>query len=155
MKPAKSLRWIYFLGIFGILWYSGKASAEWPQYSTNPFVIQLDIPAESEGIGGIIVADVNGDSLLDYLVTKAWTTDAFYRETPERVARRRAEGCLIVEMEAAALFAVAQFRGVPLGYILYGGDDVSAETWDRREWTENQNIREQLVDLAAEACLCL
>jgi len=30
-------------------------------------------------------------------------------------------------MEAAALFAVAQFRGVVLAQILYGGDDVSGD----------------------------
>lgn len=43
---------------------------EWPQYSSNPFVIVMDIPKEDEGIGGIIVADVDGDGLMDYLVTK-------------------------------------------------------------------------------------
>src|SRR5215468_3443827 len=47
-----------------------------------------------------------------YLLGKTWTTDGLYRETPGKVRRRRAEGCLTVEMEAAALFAVAQFRGV-------------------------------------------
>src|SRR4051794_3481376 len=59
-----------------------------------------------------------------YLVAKTWTTDAYYRETPARVLRRRAEGCLAVEMEAAAFFAVAQFRGVPLAQLLYGGGGV-------------------------------
>ena len=39
---------------------------------------------------------------------------------------RRAEGCLTVEMEAAAFFAVAQFRGVTFAQLLYGGDDVAA-----------------------------
>jgi purine-nucleoside phosphorylase len=43
---------------------------------------------------------------------KTWTTDAFYRETPDKVARRRAEGCLTVEMETSAFFALAQFRQV-------------------------------------------
>lgn len=35
------------------------------------------------------------------------------------------EGCLTVEMEASALFAVGEFRKVHFGQILYGGDDVS------------------------------
>ncbi|MEW6282918.1 MAG: nucleoside phosphorylase, partial [Candidatus Eremiobacterota bacterium] len=88
-----------------------------------------------------------------YLLCKTWTTDAVYRETPARVQRRRAEGCLSVEMEAAALFAVAKFRGVPLGQLLYAGDDVSGPEWDDRAWMRQLAVRETLVWLAAEACL--
>src|SRR5262249_23005595 len=46
----------------------------------------------------------------NYLVAKTWTTDAMYRETMDKIKRRREEGCLAVEMEAAAFFAVAKFR---------------------------------------------
>jgi putative NADPH-quinone reductase/uridine phosphorylase len=91
----------------------------------------------------------------DYLIAKTWTTDAFYRETPTKIQLRKAEGCLTVEMEAAALFAVAQFRGVVLAQILYGGDDVSGDKWDARLWDERSSVREQLFWLAAEACLAL
>ncbi len=90
-----------------------------------------------------------------YVVGKTWTTDAFFRETPGKVALRKGEGCLTVEMEAAAFFAVAQFRGVPFGQILYGGDDVSGDDWDHRGWTSRMTVREQLFWLAAEACLAL
>ncbi len=45
-----------------------------------------------------------------------WTTDASFRETPARIERRRSEGCLVVEMEAAALIAVARYRSVRLAY---------------------------------------
>jgi len=92
---------------------------------------------------------------IDYLLTKTWTTDAPYRETPEKVKLRKKEGCLAVEMEAAAFFAVAQFRGVPFGHILYSGDDVSGSEWDGREWHDRWFIRERLFWLAAEACLQL
>ncbi len=88
-----------------------------------------------------------------YVAGKTWTTDGFYRETAARIARRRAEGCLTVEMEAAAFFAVAQFRGVTFGQLLYGGDDVSGEAWDSRAWQSRVSIRERLFWLAAEACL--
>ena len=90
-----------------------------------------------------------------YLTGKTWTTDAFYRETPARIQRRRAEGCLTVEMEAAAFFAVAQFRGVTFAQLLYGGDDVSSDTWDPRRWSKRASVREKLFWLAAEACLRL
>ena len=88
-----------------------------------------------------------------YIVGKTWTTDAFYRETPEKVARRRAEGCLTVEMETAAFFALAQFRGVTFGQLLYGGDDVSGDDWDHRDWEKRTSVRERLFWLAVEACL--
>ncbi|MBD3348096.1 MAG: purine-nucleoside phosphorylase [Candidatus Eisenbacteria bacterium] len=92
---------------------------------------------------------------VDYLKGKTWTTDAIYRETRDKVQRRRDEGCLAVEMEAAAFFAVARFRGVPFGQILYGGDDVSGERWDNRDWQRKRPVREDLLWLAAEACLRL
>ncbi len=87
----------------------------------------------------------------DYLLTKTWTTDAIYRETRERAKTYLAEGCLAVEMEAAAFFAVAHFRGVEFGQILYGGDAVIPEAWDGRTWTSRAEIRRNLFWLAAEA----
>ncbi len=90
-----------------------------------------------------------------YVKGKTWTTDGFYRETPDKVALRRAEGCLTVEMEAAAFFAVAQFRGVQFGQMLYGGDDVSGAEWDHRDWVKRPTIREQLFWLAVEAGLAM
>ena len=88
---------------------------------------------------------------LDYLRTKTWTTDAIYRETYAKAATYLAEGCLAVEMEAAAFFAVAKFRGVPFGQLLYGGDAVIAEGWDGRDWENRADIRRNLFWLAVEA----
>lgn len=84
-----------------------------------------------------------------------WTTDALYRETKSRMESRRAQGCLTVEMEAAALFAVAQYRKIKLASIFYCGDDVSSENWDFREWTSATTIRERLFWLAADSVLAL
>jgi len=92
---------------------------------------------------------------IPYLIGKTWTTDAPYRETVAKIERRRAEGCLTVEMEAAGMMAVAQFRGVPLGQILYAGDDLSGSEWDHRGWQSRSDLRENLFWLAAEAVLAL
>jgi uridine phosphorylase len=43
-----------------------------------------------------------------------WTTDAPFRETAEAIERRRAQGILAVEMEAAALYAFAHARRKPV-----------------------------------------
>lgn len=84
-----------------------------------------------------------------------WTTDAFFRETHAKVARRRDQGCLAVEMEAAAMFACAAFRGVTYGQLLYAGDDVSATEWDHRDWDQQQTVRDRLLDLALDAVIRL
>lgn len=92
---------------------------------------------------------------VEYLLAKTWTTDGLYRETPQKVQSRKAEGCLTVEMEAAAFFAVAKFRGVQFAQLLYGGDDLGSESWDHRGWDKHTTVREKLFWLAAEACLKL
>jgi uridine phosphorylase len=89
---------------------------------------------------------------VDYRMGKSWTTDGFYRETQARRARRVEEGCLVVEMEAAAFFAVARFRGVTCGEVVYGGDLVSPDGWDFRDWVERGDVRTALFWLAVEAC---
>jgi uridine phosphorylase len=90
---------------------------------------------------------------IPYRVGKTWTTDGPYRETRDKIAMRREEGCIVVEMEAAGLMAVAQYRGAILGQVLYGGDDLSGGEWDHRDWQTREDVREQLFWLAAEACL--
>lgn len=92
---------------------------------------------------------------IPFVKAKTWTTDSFYRETKDKIALRVSEGCVSVEMEAAAFFAVSKFREVVLGQILYGGDDLSGETWDGREWSDRKQIRKNLVDLSMDICLQL
>jgi uridine phosphorylase len=90
-----------------------------------------------------------------YRLGKTWTTDAPYRETPNKIAMRRQEGCVTVEMEAAGMMAVAKFRGATFGQVLYGGDDLSGSEWDHRSWSSRHDVRENLFWLCADACLML
>jgi len=99
------------------------------------------------------IESVLGRHHVNHIVGKTWTTDGIYRETPAKMATRQAEGCLTVEMETAAFFAVAQFRNVLFGQILYGGDDLTGDEWDHRDWHRQASTREKLLWLAAEACL--
>lgn len=113
------------------------------------------LPAERE-----IAADPAGVSVLSqvlegrdlpYEVGKTWTTDAPYRETRGKIARRREEGCVTVEMEAAALIAVARFRGVRFAQVIYAGDSLASEVYDHRGWNKHLSIRENLFWIAADA----
>lgn len=102
-----------------------------------------------------VIEDVLSSHDIPYVRGMTWTTDGFFRETPEKVRLRKEEGCIVVEMEAAAYFAVSEFRDVVLGQILYGGDDVGSEEWDFRDWTKLTTLREKLFWLAVEACTSL
>lgn len=79
-----------------------------------------------------------------------WTTDCMLRETRDLIRYRNEEGAKIVEMEQAGCIAVAQFRGIAYGAILYGGDDVSGLAWDRRKGESRQGVRYALIELCRE-----
>lgn len=92
---------------------------------------------------------------INYEIGKTWTTDAFYRETKDRIARRKSEGCLTVDMECSALIAVARFRNVKFGQYLSASDDVSGDEWDRRYVSNRMPPKEKVFWLSVEACLSL
>ena len=72
---------------------------------------------------------------IPYEEVMTWSTDGFYRETAEKVAYRKEEGCAVVEMECAALAAVAQLRGVIWGQLLFTADSLAdLENYDSRDW---------------------
>jgi uridine phosphorylase len=112
-----------------------------------------EVAAHPNGVAALeAVLNLSG---VPFRTGKTWTTDAPYRETRARVARRIRQECISVEMEAAALIAVAQHRQVVLGQLLYAGDDLSGSEWDNRSWQSRAEVRENLFWLAAQACLRL
>jgi uridine phosphorylase len=102
-----------------------------------------------------VLVDLLAERGIPHLVGKTWTTAAPYRETPAKIRMRNEEGSLAVEMEAAGMMAVAEFRQVPFGQILYAGDDLSRAEWDNRDWQTRSEVREKLFWLAADAMLSL
>lgn len=96
------------------------------------------------------IAAVLDEKGVPYLRGLTWTTDAIFRETPDKVALRREEGAKIVEMEQSGCIAVSNFRGISYGALIYGGDDVSGEEWDNRSWRSRDGIRYDLVMLCKE-----
>lgn len=87
---------------------------------------------------------------ISYERVKTWTTDGFYRETKEMVKYRLAEGCDCVEMECAALAAVAEFRSIIFGQLLYSADSLAnLELYDERDW--GKGAKQPALRLAIEA----
>ncbi|WP_326812462.1 nucleoside phosphorylase [Streptomyces scopuliridis] len=79
-----------------------------------------------------------------------WTTDALYRETPAEAQRYAAEGLLTVEMEAAAVFAVARHRGIPAAAAFTVADSL-VDRQPRADSREVSTGLEQLLDAAVAA----
>lgn len=101
-----------------------------------------------------VVAKFMESKKLPYVLGKTWTTDSFYRETEGNLEKRKAEGCISVEMECSAFEAVCDFRNLNLYYFLSSGDLLDAPEWDNRITNPNDYTGTQhdsrLFDIAIE-----
>ncbi|WP_206459954.1 nucleoside phosphorylase [Anaerovorax sp. IOR16] len=87
-----------------------------------------------------------------YVCGKVWTTDAIYRETVEKTARRKQQGCIAVDMECASLLAVSRFRGISLAQFFYAEDNLDMEVWDNRGLSKGVHTRAERLFEMAQAC---
>ena len=90
-----------------------------------------------------------------YVLGTTWTTDAFYRETRNKVAKRKEMGAICVEMECAAMQAMCDFRNVEFFQFLYAGDNLDGARWDPRSLSGLARLddKEKIALLAFElAC---
>jgi uridine phosphorylase len=82
----------------------------------------------------------------------AWTIDAPFRETVNKAKRLQHEGVLAVEMEAAALFSIAKFRGADVASLIWISDNISRFKWDPQFYTKDYlKGRSAVVNAAIEA----
>ncbi len=93
---------------------------------------------------------------IPYVEGRTWTTDAFYRETKNKIEKRRSEGCICVEMECAGLEAVSRFYGIELYAFLVPGDEVALDEWRAREnlGTANHSLDKLYAALLLAVALC-
>ncbi len=82
-------------------------------------------------------------------VGRVWTTDAIFREMGWKVRRYGATGILAVEMELAALLALAQVRGVRLAAVFAISDELF------HPWTPGWHVEEFLTGSRAAANIAL
>lgn len=104
---------------------------------------------------GQLFMDMLEELHIGYASGKCWTTDAMYRETREKVARRKEQGCICVDMECSACGAVAQFRGRDVLQFFYAADNLDAEEWDARSLSNHALLEEKdcIALLALEAAV--
>lgn len=79
-----------------------------------------------------VVAKFMESAGLPYIEGKTWTTDAVHRETRGNFEKRKAEGCICVEMECAAVQAMCDYRGLNAYFFFTCGDLLDAPEWDVR-----------------------
>ncbi|UPW01760.1 nucleoside phosphorylase [Halorussus gelatinilyticus] len=82
-------------------------------------------------------------------VGPTWTTDAIYRETKREIERYAAEGVLTVEMEASAVFAVADYRGVDAGAMFVVSDYLGLSDWEPKFHLTSEDVQ-KLGDTAKD-----
>jgi uridine phosphorylase len=98
----------------------------------------------SETLTGALRAALDARGLA-YRRGPSWTTDAIYRETPSEILLHSGKGALVVEMEAAALFAVARFRSCMIAACFSVSDTLAELAW--RPEFHAETTKEGLEDL--------
>lgn len=87
------------------------------------------VPPSSDVELNRMIEDALNKTGRSFLKGEVWTTDAPYRETPEKVEFYQKRGALAVEMEMAALMTLALFREVRLGGLLVVSDELFNMKW--------------------------
>ena len=92
---------------------------------------------------------------ISYVEGKVWTTDAPYRETKNKVLKRKEQGCICVDMECSAMNAVAQFRNKELFQFFYAADNLDSTKWDQRSLGNDDKLleKEKIIYLALELAI--
>ncbi|MDE7219383.1 MAG: nucleoside phosphorylase [Oscillospiraceae bacterium] len=99
---------------------------EGTSYHYLPVSDYVDIPSHRR------LAEIFGTLGLPFVLGKVWTTDGFYRETRGNMEKRKADGCIAIDMECASVMAAAQFRGAEVYQFLYAEDSLDGGVWDPR-----------------------
>lgn len=78
-------------------------------------------------------------------VGPTWTTDAPFRETAAEVERYRDDGILTVDMEAAAVFAIAAHHDVAAGALFTISDVLDPDGWEPAFAEAREHLERALV----------
>lgn len=78
-----------------------------------------------------------------YVEGITWTTDACYRETRDKVNKRKEMGAVCVEMECAGMQALCDFRGTEFFQFFYAGDNLDHTSWEPRSLSGSTRLDEK------------
>ena len=91
----------------------------------------------------------------DYIKAPTWTTDAFYRETKNKIKKYQELGVKTVEMEGASIAAVCKYLNIDYFTFYYAGDNLDSVEWDERSLSGLINIdkKKEVTILALELAI--
>lgn len=97
------------------------------------------------------ILEVFNKKKIPYELGTTWTFDSFFKESIDRINKRRSEGATAVEMECATWCVVAEKLGLKFGQILFFSDKVADGDWSRKGTTEDRlNAKDQATFLCLE-----
>lgn len=79
----------------------------------------------------------------NYTEGATWTTDAFYRETKDKIDYFKNKGAICVEMEASAIAAVCKRKNLNYFTFYYAGDNLDSVEWNRRSISQETNFEKK------------
>lgn len=87
-----------------------------------------------------------------FVTGTVWTIDSMYRETPNRIKRRKQEGAIGVDMECASLASVAVYNNLTFSSLFYFTDTIGSSSWQWRIY-DKIKLRTELLNICIEALL--
>ena len=118
-------------------------------YSKTKNTIKMNLKFINDFIN--ILNDYNFNYKLGY----TWTTDAFYRETKEKIKYFKDKGAICVEMEGATIAAVCEYKKLNYFTFYYAGDNLDSTIWEERSLSGLSNIdkKKEVMILALELAI--
>ena len=109
---------------------------EGTSYHYLPDSEYIDLDNKYVGVFKDILKEFN----FKYFEGATWTTDAFYRETSEKIKMFKNKGAICVEMEGASLAAVCKYKNLQYFTFYYAGDNLDSEKWEERSIDQLSNF---------------
>ena len=123
----------------------GASQHYWPDSET----IELNPKYINEFI------DILKEYKFDYTMGYTWTTDAFYRETRDKINYFKENGAVCVEMEGSVISAVCKRKNLDYFTFYYAGDNLDCTEWDERSLMGHVNLdkKKEVMLLALDLAL--
>jgi uridine phosphorylase len=92
------------------------------------------------------------DKDFEYKIGASWTHDVFYRETIDEIRYYKKKEVLTTELEAASVFAIAQYREVNVAVVFVVSDSMADLEWNpgwdkRKKVNTSKKVLDSLIGL--------
>lgn len=93
-----------------------------------------------------LLYDILENNGIDYTKGITWTTDAYYMENYDRLAKRIEQGAKCIDMESSIWCSVSEYLSVDFSQILFFTDMIKENKWFKNK--SNLEINNEIADLS-------